>query len=461
MPQLPDRPNVLLIMTDQHRADCIGAAGNEYVRTPNLDRLAARGVLLRRCFTNCPVCAPARIALASGLQPGRVGALGNDAYLPRSTPTYYQRLRDEGYRVGSVGKLDLAKPDPYNGRFGDRPCNFGWGFTHPCECEGKMHAGRGGQDVKGPLGPYNFYLREKGLLKKFCDDYDARAAAGWAYQGHWDSVLDTEDWEDCYIGRKAAEWIRDIPDDFPWHYFVSFVGPHDPFDPPTEYADRWRDAPVPEAIGARRDGRPNSVKKTMRDFDPEIVAVTRRQYYASIECIDDQIGLILDALEARGQLDDTYIIFTSDHGEMLGDHGRYTKGVMYEGSMAVPLIAAGPGIDGGRVTEALVELIDVNATICELAGLAPQQRIDAQSFAPLLLGRTDRHRDCVYSEICRHRALRTARYKYIANVNDTPELYDLQEDPDELTNIAADRPDILADFRQMMSARHLDGQWRR
>ena len=134
---------------------------------------------------------------------------------------------------------------------------------------------------------------------------------------------------------------------------------------------------------------------------------------------------------------------------------------MYEGSMAVPLIAAGPGIDGGRVTEALVELIDVNATICELAGLAPQQRIDAQSFAPLLLGRTDRHRDCVYSEICRHRALRTARYKYIANVNDTPELYDLQEDPDELTNIAADRPDILADFRQMMSARHLDGQWRR
>ena len=461
MTQHPDRPNVLLIMTDQHRADCIAAAGNEHIRTPNLDRLAARGVLMRRCFTNCPVCAPARIALASGLNPSRVGAMGNDAYLPRSTPTYYQRLRDEGYRVGCVGKLDLAKPDPYNGRFGDRPCTYGWGFTHPCECEGKMHAGQGFRHPKGPLGPYNFYLREKGLLQKFCDDYDARAAAGWAYQGRWDSVLDTEDWEDCYIGRRAAQWIRDIPDDFPWHFFVSFVGPHDPFDPPKEYADRWRSAPVPEAIAPRREGRPEFIQKTMRDYDPEIVAVTRRQYYAEIECIDDQVGLILDALEARGQTDNTYVLFASDHGEMLGDHGRYTKGVMYEGSMAVPLIAAGPGIQGGRVSEALVELIDVNATICDLAGLAPQERIDARSFAPLLLGQTDRHRDCAFSEIRRHRALRTGRYKYISTVNDSPELYDLQEDPDELTNLAEARPDVLAEMRKKMADRHLQGQWRR
>lgn len=448
-------------MTDQHRADCLGAAGNEFIRTPNLDRLAARGVLLRRCFTNSPVCAPARIALASGLHPGRLGALGNDAYLPRSTRTYYQRLRDEGYRVGCVGKLDLAKPDPYNGRFGDRPCSFGWGFTHPCECEGKMHAGQGFSHPKGPLGPYNFYLKQKGLLQKFCQDYDARAAAGWAYEGRWDSVLETEDWEDCYIGRQAARWIRDIPDDFPWHYFVSFVGPHDPFDPPVEYADRWRDAPVPEAIPANRQGRPLCVQKSMRDYDSEIVAVTRRQYYAEIECIDDQIGLILGALEDRGQLDNTYIIFASDHGEMLGDHGRYTKSVMYEGALAVPLIAAGPGIEGGRVSEALVELIDVNATICELAGLPPQERIDARSFAPLLLGRTKTHRDCAFSELRGRTALRTDRYKYISNVNDIPELYDLQEDPDELTNIAGAHPDVLAAMRGKMSARHLEGQWRR
>ncbi len=461
MTQRTDRPNVLLIMTDQHRADCIGAVGNEYVKTPNLDRLAARGVLMRRAFTNCPVCAPARIALATGLLPSRVGAMGNNAYLPRSARTYYQRLRDEGYRVGSIGKLDLAKPDSYNGRFGDRPCNFGWGFTHPCECEGKMHAGRGSVDNGGPRGPYNFYLQEKGLLEKFCDDYTARRKAGWAYEAHWDSVLETEDWEDCYIGRKASEWIRDIPDDFPWHYFVSFVGPHDPFDPPTEYADRWRDAPVPTAIPLRREGKSHFRQDEMHEFDPEIVAITRRQYYASIECIDDQIGLILDALEARGQLDDTYIIFTADHGEMLGDHGRYTKGVMYEGSMAVPLIAAGPGIAGGRVSEALAELIDVNATICELAGLPPQERIDAKSFAPLLFGRTDEHRDCVYSEIQRCSALRTARYKYISNPGNVAELYDLQEDPDELNNIAPDRRDIATELRRKMAERQLEGQWRR
>jgi len=461
VPERPDRPNVLLIMTDQHRADCVGAAGNEYVRTPNLDRLATRGVLLRRCFTNCPVCAPARIALATGLLPSRVGAMGNDAYLPLSARTYYQRLRDEGYRVGSVGKLDLAKPDSYNGRFGDRPCNFGWGFTHPCECEGKMHAGRGAEADGGPRGPYNFYLRDKGLLETFCADYAARQKAGWAYGGHWDSVLPTEDWEDCYIGRKAAEWIREIPDDFPWHYFVSFVGPHDPFDPPAEYADHWREATVPEAVPPLHSGGSDPFPAGVREFDPEVVAATRRQYYASIECIDHQIGLILDALEARGQMDNTYVLFTSDHGEMLGDHGRYTKGVMYEGSMAVPLIATGPGIAGGRVSEALVELIDVNATICELAGLPPQEWIDAKSFAPLLFGRTDKHRDCVYSEILRYRAVRTARYKYVRSIGATDELYDLAEDPNELNNIVAEHQDITAELRARMSARHLDGQWRR
>lgn len=167
----------------------------------------------------------------------------------------------------------------------------------------------------------------------------------------------------------------------------------------------------------------------------------------------------LDRLAARGML--MRRCFTSDHGEMLGDHGLYTKGVLYEGSLAVPLIAAGPGIVRGRVSEALVELIDVNATLRDLAGLPPQERIDARSLAPLLRGQNDEHRDCVFSRIRRSGALRTDRYKYISNVNDLPELYDLQEDPDELTNVADTRRDVLAAMRKRMAARHLEGQWRR
>ena len=207
---MPDtRPNLLFIMADQYRHEYLGCAGADWMRTPNLDALAARGVRVTGCCTNAPIYAPARIGLATGLQPARLGALGNDAYLPRTVPTYYQRPRDHGYRVGCVGKLDLAKPDPYNGRYGDRPCVYSWGFTHPEECEGKMHAG----GHATPVGPYTFYLQERGLLQRFHEDYTARSAKGWVKDASHDSVLPAEDFEDAYIGRRSAEWIKRVPDD--------------------------------------------------------------------------------------------------------------------------------------------------------------------------------------------------------------------------------------------------------
>ena len=196
-----DRPNILFIMDDQHRWDYLGSMGADFVRTPNLDKLARRGVRFTQCTTNSPVCAAARIGLASGLQPCRLGALGNGFFLPRSATTYYQRLRDHGYYVGCVGKLDLAKPDHYNGRDGDRPQTYMWGFTHPVECEGKGHAGQS----KTPRGPYNHYLKEKGLLDAFVDDYDRRRREGGQHRVCHDSVLPTEAFEDVYIGRRSVE----------------------------------------------------------------------------------------------------------------------------------------------------------------------------------------------------------------------------------------------------------------
>jgi len=451
------RPNILFIMSDQHRYDYVGCAGAEFLNTPNLDRLAVRGVRFTQCTTNCPVCAPARIGLAAGLQPPRLGALDNASYLPRSVPTYYQRLRDQGYRVGCVGKIDLAKPSPYNGRFGDRPCVYGWGFTHPEECEGKMHAG----SSPTPLGPYTYYLQERGLLQKFYEDYRARAARGWTVGASHDSVLPADAFEDAYIGRRAAEWIENVPDDFPWHYFVSFVGPHDPFDPPTEYADRYRNTEVPEPIRDPLEGKPSYLKRRVVAAGPDEVAVTRRQYCGSIELIDHHIGLILDALERRGMMDDTYIIYSSDHGEMLGDHGLYTKSVPYEASLRVPLIVAGPGIEGGRVSDALIELIDVNPTICEFAGLPMQENIDALSFASILRGETDEHRAEAISAIRNFRCIRTERYKLVQNYNDVVELYDLQEDPDELNNVAAGRRDVKRELLTRLQMRFLEGEWRR
>jgi len=442
-------PNILFIMDDQHRHDYLGAAGASFINTPNLDELAERGIRFTQCTTNCPVCAPARIGLATGLQPIHLGALDNSGMLPLATPTYYQRLRDSGYRVGCVGKLDLAKSDPYNGRYGDRPCTYSWGFTHPEECEGKMHAG----SSPTPIGPYTHYLQERGLLQKFYEDYRDRAARGWIKDAAHDSALPADAFEDAYVGRRAAAWIEWVPDDFPWHFFVSFVGPHDPFDPPTEYGDRYRDADVPEAIQDSTEGKPDWVRKRVIPLTPEEVAVTRRQYCGSTELIDDQVGLILAALERRGMLDNTYVVFSSDHGEMLGDHGLYTKSVAYEASLRVPLLVAGPGIEGGRVADTSVELIDLNPTLCELAGLPLQERIDARSLVPVLRGQTSAHRTEAISSLRHFRCVRTPTHKLIENYGGGAELYDLERDPEERHNIAAEQPERVGELTRRMRQR--------
>jgi choline-sulfatase len=281
-------------------------------------------------------------------------------------------------------------------------------------------------------------------------------------------VLPADAFEDTYVGQRAARWIRNVPDDFPWFYFVSFVGPHDPFDPPTTYADRYRDAPMPTPIADDMEGKPAGVRAARgRRWGPvagateDEIAITRRQYCAAISAIDDQVGQILDAIEARGMAENTVVVYTSDHGEMLGDHGFYAKSVSYESALRVPLLVAGPGIAGGRVSDALVELIDVNPTVCALAGLAPQERIDARSFADVLHGVSSAHRSETISTIRQFRCLRTEQYKYVQNYNDLPELYDLEQDPHELRNLAPSEPTVARELSARLRQRSAEGKWLR
>ncbi len=457
MTDQPTRPNVLFIMDDQHRHDYLGAAGSDFIRTPNIDRLARNGVRFTQCTTNCPICVPSRIGLASGLLPSRIGSIDNDSYLPLSAATFWQHFRDYGYRVGCVGKLDLAKPDQYNGRHGDRPCVFGWGFTHPIECEGKMHAG----NHPTPQGPYGFWLQQQGLYDAFHKDYRARNKGGWIKHGSHDSVLPTDAFEDAYIGRRAAEWIEQVPDDFPWHLFVSFVGPHDPFDPPGEYAERYRGKPMPPAVRGDLEGKSRRARSRQVGLTDEQVAHARRQYCAATELIDDQVGAILEALDRRGMADNTIIAFASDHGEMLGDHGIFTKSVGYEAAIRVPLVVAGPGIEPGRTSDALVELIDVNPTLTDLAGLPAQPNLDARSLGPVLRGQASEHRQETISVLKGFGVVRTDRYKLIDNENDVAELYDLASDPHECHSVAAAQPDIVRQMRKRLRERLMEGQWRR
>jgi len=258
-----------------------------------------------------------------------------------------------------------------------------------------------------------------------------------------------------------VEWIEKVPDDFPWHFFVSFVGPHDPFDPPSAYGDRYRNAEVPNAIRDSMARKPAWVRNRIRAMEAEEVAVTRRQYCGAIELIDDQVGSILDALERRGLHEHTVILFSSDHGEMLGDHGLYTKSVAYEPSLRVPLLVAGLGIEGGRASDALVELIDIHPTICELAGVPPQAHIDARSIAPILRGEAAQHRTETVGAIRNFRCIRTNEHKLIQNYNDRVELYDLENDPDEVHNVADDQPDLVRTLGQRLAQRFKEGAWLR
>ena len=456
-PVSSDRPNILLITTDQHRWDWLGCHGTPGVETPNLDALAATGLRVTGHVTNSSICAAARIGLATGVLPIRQGALDNHAVLDPAMPTYYQALRDAGYRVGCVGKLDLNKPEQYNGRRGDRPDLFGWGFTHPVEIEGKMHAGMS-QD-REPFGPYGYWLRDQGLWDAFLDDYHARlgeiiermygdddaepsTATGWIR----DSVLPSDAFADHFIGEQARTWLTETPQDFPWHLFVSFVGPHDPFDPPTEWADRFRDAPMPEPARGDGIGKPQRARKRRDRYHPDLAMTARRQYTASLAFIDDQIGQLLATLDATGQRDDTLVIFTADHGELLGDHGMYQKNFAYEASMRIPLIVSGLGTARG-VSDTLTELVDVTATIADYAD-APMAGLDGRTLRPLLEDPSAGMRSFVTCCETQYRSIRTPDWKYIHNVaaaepgaTDTHELYDLRTDPDELVNLIDEAPE--------------------
>ena len=342
---------------------------------------------------------------------------------------------------------DLAKPDKYNGRHGDRPAVYRWGFTHPEEVEGKMHAAQG--EPTAPHGPYTHYLKDKGRLSAFWEDYRKRASDSWILGASHDSVLPTEDFQDCYIGRRAAQWIETIADDFPWHLFVSFVGPHDPFDPPSEYAEQFRDAEMPDAIPKSLEGKPQWVLNRQKEFTAEELAQIRRQYCALIKLIDDQVGELLYALRKRDMLDNTVIIFTSDHGEMLGDHGLFQKQVPYEPSIHIPLVVAGPGIAAGqRRPKRWLICSDLNPTICALAGVDAAPDMDARSFDGILRGNQTEHRQDIHIAMPNYRGIRNRRHKFVDNFNDVPELYDLMNDPGERHNVADECPDQVADMRE-------------
>ncbi|MGH2354538.1 MAG: sulfatase family protein, partial [Chloroflexota bacterium] len=350
-----ERLNILFLFPDQHRPDWLGANAALPLRTPHLDRLAARGVRFTRAFTPSPLCAPARACLASGRDYARCGVPNNRADYPLDQPTYYAALRDAGYRVAGVGKFDLHKATLDWGLAGDRLLEA-WGFTEGIDNEGKMDAITSG--AESPKGPYMAYLHGRGLAQAHVDDFRRRRDPPGSHGAHGTdpTPLPDEAYCDNWLAANGLRFLERFPADQPWHLVVNFTGPHNPWDVTETMWRAWQGVAFPPPVGNDQ-------------LDAATHHQVRRNYAAMLENIDRLVGRFLDAVEARGELDRTLVVYSSDHGEMLGDHNRWGKSTYYQPSAGVPLIAAGPGVREGVTSDALVSLHDLTATFLEHAGV--------------------------------------------------------------------------------------------
>lgn len=398
-----ERPNILLLVSDQHRFDWLGTNPDVPVRTPNIDALAERGVQFTNAVCPSPTCGPSRACLASGYEYDRCSVPSNMTSFPLEQSTYYEGLRDDaGYHVAGCGKFDLHKPEYTWGQDGDFLLEK-WGFS-----DGVDSAGKGDAVISWDLGrrdPYMTYLDQKELAQAHVQDllYDRHQMhADEAYENTSPSPLSHEDFIDNYIGRNGMGVLDDVPADQPWHIVVNFAGPHEPMDVSEEMHDWYRDPDV-EFPGPE-------------NYDGDLAEVThqeiRRNYAAMIENIDQWVGWYLDELEARGELENTVVVFTSDHGELLGDHGLWEKQDPYQASVGIPLVVAGPGIREGYVTDVPTNLLDLHATFLDYASVDTGD-VDSRSLRPLLVGETDDHRDVVYSGYRSWRMAFDGRYKLV------------------------------------------------
>jgi len=370
----------------------------------------------------------------------RCGVRDNRDNLPSDRPTYYQRLREVGYRVGGVGKFDLKKDSATAPALRDWGADgtLGipeWGFTEGINNEGKLDGSTCYRAAGRPKGPYLEFLAAKGLAETYVAEHAARHAKRDAYV----TALPDDAYCDNWIAENALQLLRGFPSETPWHLVVNFAGPHQPMDVTASMHERWEGVRFPSPVNNRD-----------REYAEEDHQRNRRYYAAMIENIDRQLGRLINAVRERGELSNTYIVYASDHGEMLGDHGLWGKSVWRMASVGIPLVIAGPKIEAGTSSDALVLLHDLAATFIDLAGAAPLAEAEALSLRPVLLGDSNRHRPWAYSALKDWRMLFDGRYKLVAQNGQEPSLYDLTTDPEETRDVASRFPEVTAALRERL-----------
>ncbi len=477
---MSDQPNILWICTDSQRFDTLGCYGNRFARSPNVDRLAEEGVLFENCFAQNPLCTPSRGAFLTGRYPVTNRLRQNGQCIPEDEVLITRMLADNEYLCGLVGKLHLSAA---NRRFvmGDkwwelpREERLVQGTERRIEDGYKEFHWYHSTNPDFRSSAYKQWCHRRGVQIKSADREDSKYVKNGMPEEHHEVRFSAE------TAVDFIERYEDYP--HPWLFSVNVFDPHPGFDPPPEYLEpylsRLEEIPLPNFVEGELEDKPfyqqeRHESNRWGDYsetdmgDPREHRMLRAAYWAMCNNIDVQVGLMLDALERTGQREDTLVIFTSDHGEMLGDHGLYFKGpFLYDPAVQVPLVISQPGrVAEGVRSPALVELADLAPTVLDACGLERHPGMQTRSLWPLLTGQQDpgHFRDDVYCEYYNSNPddppvyltmVRTQRHKIVVvHGMDCGELYDLQEDPTETHNLWDD-PDY-ADVKGEMLLRVAD-----
>lgn len=411
------QPNILFFLPDQHRGDWLGCNKELPLRTPNLDKLMQEGMTFTRAYSPSPVCAPARACLANGRNYENCQVPSNAENFPLNMPTYYSRLRDAGYHVCGVGKFDLhknlASPAEKLDWYLDGSKSIKeWGFTEGIDNEGKFDGSKSYRAAGKPKGPYLNFLHKRGLADLYIQEHAECKKHLDAYV----TKLPDDAYSDNWVAENGLEFLKNFPKDQPWHIVINFPGPHNPMDVTQSMHDAWKDVEFPPPV--------NNDQEHYQDHDHQR---NRQHYAAMIENIDRHVGRYIDLVKERGELDNTIIVYSSDHGEMLGNHGKWGKSVFYEPSIHIPLIIAGPGFRKNSKADTLVALQDLTSTFLEAAGAETLPKMDSISLLPILKGETDTVRETVHTALGNWQADITKDRKVVQFDGEEPKVYDLQD----------------------------------
>lgn len=446
------RPNIVFIMADQWRGDCIGEDGSDWIHTPHLNQLAKEGALFRKAYSSVPSCLPARASLLTGMSPWGHGLL---LYAPMAVKypwTKPQLLRDAGYYTIAVGKMHF-------------------------------HTKNGKKDY----GYHKIYL-EEGWVKDYEDDYmkyfkneepDKNIdGTGLTFTDHRTKAYPYEDrlHPTNWTAQKSIDFIENYKSSDPYFLKISFHRPHPPFDPPKRWLDFYKNRDIPNTVvGEWAEEKYSEFNKIPHEDEPrtqfrgnfgsKLARQSREGYFAGISFIDEQIERVINALKKRGDYDNTLILFTSDHGDMMGDHHLWRKTYAYEPSARVPMILRWPenlqiATSRGQKFNNLVELRDVLPTFLDVAGANKIKEMEGESMLNIVRNKDSNWRSYLDLEhgTCYWRennwtALTDGSYKYIYFATDgEQQLFDLDSDPNEQNDLSKDNKysELLLSWRRKM-----------